>query len=351
MPAKTKKQQRFFQLVKAIQEGKADGSAKAKEVAESMNPESVGHYTKLEKESSQNANQLLRYAGLSALLGAAGAGTYGLSRYLYDTYTRPGEVKQLQREMNSAKGLKKEDSDSENSEEETEMLSDESKAPSDITQEDKNLLAGKQAAFNFSDFWNTKEMGNSAMYGFLTPLALFAPALMSYHFTKKYLDRQRNNKISDEVEEAKKEFEEALSEKSSALQQEIDSLFPLVKQAGLFSAPSWLPDGLSWTNRGDTVEAESLIGGPGRITSPSGETEVIHRPGPDPMGLLWLGGATAGLAGLGGYMLLKKKLEDDADQKKVKALKGLLKKDLAESALQSGVQVVEDEAGNKKLDI
>jgi len=351
MPAKTKKQQRFFQLVRAIQEGKAEGSAKAREVAESMDPESVGHYTKLEKASSQNAEQLLRYAGLSALLGVAGAGTYGLSRYIHDKYMLPDEIEQIRKEMNAAKGVKKDVGSSANN---PEMLSDESSDPSSISEEDKQLMAGKEAAFSFSDLWDTKELGNSAAYGLLTPLALFAPALLSYHFTKKYIDRNRNKRISDEVEEAKTEFEQVLSEKSSSLQQEIDSLLPMMKSAGIFSAPSWTPDFLDWTNRGPTAEQEvnlPIIGGPARQTNPDGSTEVAHRPGADPMGLLWIGGATAGLAGLGGYLLLKKKLEDDAELKKVKALKGLLKKDLAEAALQSGVQVSEDPSGNKRIDI
>jgi len=364
VPAKTKKQQRFFQLVKAIQEGKAEGSAKAKEVAESMNPKSVNHYTDLKKEASKNLESLLNYAAISALAGLGTAGVYGLGRKYYDTYTAPEHIKNIQNQMNLAKGIKKEEDDNddeeevENSEKEPKMLSDELNYSSNITEENKKPLAEKQAGALW-DWINSiigldtdsfkRNIKDSTMYGLLTPLALFAPALATFHFTKKYIDRNRNANLSSEVDKARNEFEEVLSEKSSALQQEIDLLFPLVKQAGLFSAPSWLPNSWSWSNKGTSLKGQSYLS-PAEITDDkSGKTEVVHGPGLSTYGLMWLLGATLGVSGIGGYMLLKKKLESDTAD--VKALKGLLKKDLSESALQSGVRVFENKEKRKIVDI
>jgi hypothetical protein len=348
MPSKSKKQQRFFQLVKAVQEGKAEGSAKAKEVAESMSPESVSHYAKLEKASNANMQNLLNYAGISALIGTGAAGAYGLSRYLYDKYSLPDDIGKLQKNIEMATGsgnYEEEDVDEEDSDEAL-MLSDESNEPSGVSLENRKRIASrKAAAFKLKDFIDSKTYSEAPLYGFGTPLAMIAPAMLTFHFGKKFLDRKRNNKLDEKVVEAKEEFEQALSEKTSALQQDIDSLYPVVKQAGLFDLPTWT--GL----RDDVDRLPASIGGPARIVHPDGTIESIYGPSAGPSGLTWLIGATAGLSGVGGYLLLKKKLEEEAERKKVKALKNMLNKDLASSAFQSGLKVVEGPDGKKNVDI
>lgn len=343
MPSKSKKQQKFFQLVKAIQEGKAEGSEKAKEVAKSMSPESVSHYTKLEKSSNANTQNLLNYAGISALIGAGAAGTYGLSKYLYDKYSLPDDIGKLQKNIEAATGSEEEE---EEDLEEAYMLSDESTEPSAISlKERKRLMANKEAAFRFSDFFDSKTYNEAPLYGLATPLAMIAPALLTFHFGKKFLDRRRNNSLDQQVVDAKEEFEQALSEKTSSLQQDIDAVYYRVKDAGLLDFPTW--SGLR--KDGDILPAS--IGGPARVVHPNGTVESIYGPSAGPSGLTWLLGATAGLSGIGGYLLLKKRLEEEAELKKVKALKNMLNKDLASSALQSGLKVVEDSDGKKIVDI
>ncbi len=46
MPAKSKKQQRFFGLIKSIQEGKTKGTARTRKIARNITKKAVDEYAK-----------------------------------------------------------------------------------------------------------------------------------------------------------------------------------------------------------------------------------------------------------------------------------------------------------------
>jgi hypothetical protein len=60
MPAKSKKQQRFFGLVKSIQEGKAKGSGKAQDAASSMSKKDVRDYAKTKHEDLPESKSAMK---------------------------------------------------------------------------------------------------------------------------------------------------------------------------------------------------------------------------------------------------------------------------------------------------
>jgi len=369
MPATTKKQQKFFQLIKAIQEGKAEGSAKAQELAKTMNPESVEHYTHLAKKSNVNSSKLLNYALISSLAGLGGAGLYGLGRYAYDKMYRKDDIDSLKRELNIAENEDIEEEDNPLNVLATTELKALPSGDTAITEDMDNALTLKEAQFDalretYFSGKATDNMKDSLLYGALTPLAMLAPGLLSYHFAKKFIDRKRNNNLSAEVEEAKKEFEEALSKESSELQQKIDCLyesFVASKQADDNSSAGsrymqnvaeffkGIVDGISPQQKEyPTVDSSGNMDTyvPGQ-SAPPAPPSTGHGPGFGPLGLLFMAGGLAGTAGLGGYMLMRNRLKDDPEAKKLKTLRSMLKKDLSATALESGISVRETPEGKK----
>lgn len=336
MPATTKKQQRFFQLIHAIQAGKAEGSEKAMELAKTMDPETVKHYMKLDKAASVNDNKLLQYAAISALIGAGGAGLYGAGRFLHDKLLGPGKIEDMENEINTVLQITPEEA----------VKAEEVVAPSavpaleDIASD--NLLEAKLATVKtanpFGHLLEPKHYTDALYYGVATPLAMLVPAMLSFHFGKKLMDRIRNNSLSGQVEAAKNEFEEVLNQKQSNLKDQIDSLYLMTKEAvrpqreDIKIGPITLP--------GYTTDADGAQ-----------SFEVKHGPGVGPLGLTFLAGTLTALSGLAGYTLMRNQLKDNPEAKKVKALKSLLKKELASNVLETGLIVDETSDGQKRIEL
>lgn len=338
MPATTKKQQKFFQLVKAIQAGKAKGSAEAMELAKTMSPESVEHYTKLEKDANANDNKLLNYAAISALIGLGGAGAYGLAKYYHDKMVLPKELKNLEKDIYTVRN-------------ENFLTEDEPPAEEPSLLPEAKSAQEKRSTIPLLD---PNVYVNALYYGAATPLAILAPGMLTFHFAKKYLDKKRNERLGADLEAAKLEFEDVLSKKS-ALQEEVDGLAADTKQADFMAGiREWWND----TPESETTQSSGLrIPGvnielqPASTTDSEGNTAYDYRPGFGPLGLTFMLGSLAGLSGLGGYMLMRNKLKDDPEAKKTKALKNLLKKELAESAIQAGIKVKDDPSGQKRIEL
>jgi hypothetical protein len=144
MPSTSKKQQRFFGLVKAIQEGKATGSGKAEEAAQSMSKKDVSDFASTEhkglpekqaQEPRTRAENLARLALMSGGVGIASAGGYGLTKLIYDNLIRPTTIDKLEKQMTSIK-RKPKSNDLMLDSDEPAMLPDDSSAESSLTQEE-----------------------------------------------------------------------------------------------------------------------------------------------------------------------------------------------------------------------
>lgn len=159
------------------------------------------------KTAGANANELLRWAGISALTGAGIAGLYGLARHVNDEYVAPGEMESVRAKLLAASGV----------------------TPAELEAAEPELesIQAKTAGY-----------GDALTWGLLAPLAVLPPGFLAYHFTKKYIDRNRKNKLDNTLADAKQEFETVLSEKTSALQSQLDDLYLSRKQAGIL--PSWM---------------------------------------------------------------------------------------------------------------
>lgn len=332
MPSKTKKQQKFFKWIKAVQEGKAKGQGKIKELADSMSKKDVKDFADyleesnsdmdMEKTSDQNLNKLLVYAGLSSLVGSGVAGMYGLSKYYADNFTRPKKINKIQEDISKAVG--------EGHTDEEEVLVDENPDMYVVDQDAEDKISSMHKAA-------TGELTAQAlMYGAATPIAMIAPALLAYHFTKKFIDRNRNKNLAKELEDAKQEFESILSvEKQSALQQEVDALFEFSKKAEIEQ----------------NIIEPSIGMQPGTYDASGKPINVEHGFSLNGPGLVFAGGALAGLGGLGAYMLLSKKFKKNVETEKVKALERILKKNLTAEALENALTIKETPEGKKVIDL
>jgi hypothetical protein len=331
MPSKSEKQKKLFQWVKAVQEGKAKGQGKIKELAETMSPQDVKDFadylesektTDSIKSANQNLTKLTQYALISALVGGSLAGAYGLSKNHSDRKNNVKKIEKLKAEMDKAKNTNI-----------PQKVLDEA-AP--IIEDTPDLyLVDQNEEEKFSSFNKAAFTGNKyvdpVIYGAATPVAMIAPALLAYHFTKKYMDRGRNNNLSEELEKAKKEFEAILSQKTSALQEEVDNLFLTYKQAA--------------TKSGTVVQGNNVYDDNGA------PIDVLYKPGLSLSGLLYGGGALAGLSGLAAYMLADKRLGEDPEVEKAKAFEKVLKKNLSAEALQSGINIIETPQGKKIVNL
>lgn len=263
------------------------------------------------KTAGANANELLRWAGISALTGAGIAGLYGLARHVNDEYVAPGEMESVRAKLLAASGV----------------------TPAELEAAEPELesIQAKTAGY-----------GDALTWGLLAPLAVLPPGFLAYHFTKKYIDRNRKNKLDNTLADAKQEFETVLSEKTSALQSQLDDLYLSRKQAGIL--PSWMG--------GDNLDLErsegTLVSAP--YTNIAGEVDTHYGPAVSVPGAAWLLGSATGLAALTSY-LMSRRNENDVEQKKVKALKSILKKNLSATALESGVGIRVDANGNKIVEI
>ena len=345
MPAESKKQQRFFGLVKAIQEGKATGSGKAQEAADSMSEQSVRDYAatshedlpESKKESMDpNTAKLLKTVGASAAVGLGGVGVYGLLKYLHDNSLlgdsgQAARVKAMQKRLAIPSGRKAKEriEREETPVDPSNFLPDMgapalSELPQDLAEDMRN--PDKQASLE-------EYLGDPFMYGMAAPVAMVAPAMTTFILGKRLIDQHRKKKLNQDVERAKKEFEAALSKTSSSdIQSELDSLYQSVK-AG---ADSYVPP-----------KAKSFT--PAPSDTPAAPMSTEYGPGFGPQGLAYALGLAPGVGALLGWMYMSHKMKDDPERRKLKEMNTLLKRDIASGALSSGLDLEETEEGKPKF--
>lgn len=359
MPSKSKKQQKFFRLVQAIQEGKAEGSDRAREAARTMNPEDVRDFamhlelpedsedTDMNKQAdgkktvnrtTLNNRQHLNNVLFSTLGGLGIAGGYGLMKYLGDRKAIPEEIEKQKKEMKQVS-----------------RTSDKSKVKKEVKKEEEPAIEKTSSEEETFTEGLGKDVGFSALHGMITPLAIIAPGLLSFHFAKKYIDKKRNKDLDKQVQDAKTEFEMLLASginkdnaDQNSLKNELDSLYgtPLTKTAG-------------WGNYfetifgfGPTYPVEAPRGSPVISNKEDGSKEEFKKFGPAASipGAAWVLGTLAGVSGLGTYLWLSNKFKDK-DSKVIKALKNTLRKDLTAQSLETGVDIEEDDQGNKFVNL
>jgi len=356
MPAQSKKQQRFFGLVKAIQEGKATGSGKAEEAASSMSEESVRDYAKtkhkklpesksaMEKKanpettwiSDSDKKKLLQYAAISAGTGLGATGVYGLLKLLHDkTNLSKNRLKRYETRVSipGSKKLKKEDkSDIVMSapQNESEMLSDDD---SSLSPEIMDQILDPVKSSEDNRTLGEKFLFNPYVAGALTPIAMVLPGVATYHFGKNLIDKYRKSKLNKELEKAKKEFEAVLNKTSSDLQEQVDNLA---------TEPAFYgKEGGLW---------HSLFGGSEEIQSP--DTPIAASgPGLGVRGLSYIAGLPVGVGVLMGAALMNKKMKNEPEKREFKELQKLLQRQIAEKAQGSVIDIERDEEGKTVFDL
>ena len=403
MPSTSKKQQRFFGLVKSIQEGRTKGTGQAQQAANSMSQKDVKDFASTKHDNlpevkeertantptdpslwskakskatsqfdgvfSAGANnwaakwyrdrggdwkteavkaeeqamdkqaidltdadkkQLLNYSLISALVGLGGAGAYGLVKGIHDnTALSSSRLRKYENRLRAPKSKKQDKYLPESpvlslpaQSNPSEMLSDadmnQSDLPadtnynlSDISGYDKS--SGINPAGNIDPSTNAPvdiatEPGvtNSMLAGALTPIAMIAPAAATYLIGKNLLDRYRKRQFQAELDKAKGEFESILSKSSSAIQKDVDSL--------LFAKTA--------------------------VDTPSSEKSVLSGPG-----IGYYVGLPIGVGGLLGWALMNQKMKSEPQQRKLKELNNLLKRDISLDSLSSGIDLDESNEG------
>lgn len=331
MPARSKRQQRFFGLVKAIQEGKATGFGKAEQAAASMSEGSVRDFAETKhkdlaeskKESMDpDIKRLLNYALFSAGIGLGGAGLYGLGKYLHDesVFGFPGQesrLKSMEKRIAIPKSHKLE-----------KYLSNDIASPADMLPEKADETTSDLSQETIDDMENPKELSEKAsgwdewigeplVVGMATPTAMLAPGILTFMLGTRLIDKARKEKMESKIEKAKKEFEKVLSKQSSELQLQVDGL---VKQAI------------------DPIPPEKIQ-----------RTPDPHGPGFSIPGAAYALGLTPGIGMLLGWWYMENRMKDDADKAKLKSIQSLLKRDIASGALASGVDLEETAEGKPKF--
>lgn len=381
MPSTSKKQQRFFGLVKAIQEGKATGSGKAEEAAQSMSKKDVSDFASTEhkglpekqaQEPRTRAENLARLALMSGGVGIASAGGYGLTKLIYDNLIRPTTIDKLEKQMTSIK-RKPKSNDLMLDSDEPAMLPDDSSAESSLTKEelgaedteDKSKVASDEEAASVPLTPEEKiEAGNNPfnnpfVYGATIPLALAVPAISTFWLSRKLIDKARASKLDSDVAQAKEEFEEVLKKTGSDLQRRVDRLY---KQAAteeqLRAQYDALknPDDKSYA---DKSKAEGINLDPslvpfasdeaansfaGKATNWFSNTEIGSK-------LLTYLGLPLGVGAVAGYLYINDKMKKNPELRKRRELQALLKRDLAAQAGEQGLSIKDDPQGNKYVDL
>jgi hypothetical protein len=415
MPSTSKKQQRFFGLVKSIQDGRTQGTGQAQQAANSMSQKDVKDFastkhdnlpevkeeraantptdpllwdkakskatsqfdgvfsagannwaakwyrdrggdwkTEAVKAEEQTMNkqalpgltdadksQLLNYSLISALVGLGGAGAYGLVKGIHDnTALSSNRLRKYENRLKLPKSKKQDKYLPESPvlslpdhSAPSEMLSDDNMSQSDLPADtkynlsdisgyDKNSGVSKERGISSvtpegTPTQTTNQPGffNSMLTGALMPAAMIAPAAATYLLGKNLIDRYRKHQFNKELEKAKDEFEGILSKSSSSsLQKDVDSLF------------------FSKTADGATVEWKN----PGRPSSDN----LVSTPG---FGLML--GLPVGVGGLLGWALMNQKMKSDPQQRKLKELNNLLKRDISLDSLSAGIDLDESSQG------
>ena len=164
----------------------------------------------------------------------------------------------------------------------------------------------------------TNEPGflNSMIAGTAMPLAIMAPAAATYLLGKNLIDRYRKQQFNKELEKAKDEFEGILSKSSSSsLQKNVDSLF--------FSKIAESKATVKWEDR----------------PVPSSDNLLSKN------GLGFMLGLPVGIGGVLGYFLMNQKMKSEPQQRKLKELNNLLKRDISLDSLSSGIDLDEGSEG------
>lgn len=333
MPAQSKKQQRFFGLVKGIQEGKATGSGKAEEAAAHMSEKDVRDFAKTKHEDlpeskkesmDPNVKKLLNYAAISAGIGLGGAGLYGLAKYLHDEsmFGLPGQesrAKRMEKRIAIPKSHKLEglvsaqetanpaDMLPEKADELTSDLSD------DVIED---MESPKSSAYKAADGWSDY-LTEPMMYGMAAPAAMLAPGILTFMLGTRLVDQHRKAKMDKKIDKAKQEFEKALSKESSDLQTQIDGL---VKMAI------------------DPIPKDKIV-----------TEKDPHGPGFSIPGAAYALGLAPGVGALLGWWMMHNKMKDDPEKAKLKTLQTMLKRDIASGALSSGVDLEESAEGKPQF--
>ena len=327
MPAKSKKQQRFFGLVKSIQEGKATGSEKAKDVAKDMSKKDVSDFasTKTDKlpESKKEAldadiKDLLNYGLASTAAGLGAGGLYWLTKKITDSdKIRESRIKKYERRLGIPKSRK------------LQPIEDKSgpmlPSPEDMTSDADRYLSeiSPELQDQMSDVMKSSSWASSFLKGIATPAAIAIPGLAAYSITRAIVDKQRKKKLEEELQKAKREFEEVLSKTSNDLQKRVDAL---EKSAGVLD---WI------ASLGKDTVPTAPVEYPER--SPSGVLEYI------PYGL----GITAGVGGLLGAYLVNEKMKKDPEKEKLKALEKILKRQISAQTINAPIDIQSDSDGAK----
>jgi hypothetical protein len=331
MPAQSRKQQRFFGLVKAIQEGKAIGSGKAEEAAVNMSKKDVRDFAKTKHEDlpesekismDPNVKQLLNYAAISTGVGLGAAGLYGLGKYLHDKsmFGLPGQesrIKTIEKRIAIPKSRKLEA-----------YMPEDVASPADMLPEKADETTSDLSKEIIEDMENPKEPGEKVsnlksyltepmLYGIATPTAMLAPGILTFMLGTRLIDQSRKQEMDKKIEKAKKEFELALSKKSSDIQLQIDGL---AKQA--------------W----DSIPRDKIK----KIPDPYGVNFSVP-------GVAYAIGLAPGVGALLGWLYMQKKMENDPEKAKLKTLQSMLKRDIASGALSSGIDLEETDEGKPKF--
>jgi len=377
MPSTSKKQQRFFGLVKAIQEGKATGSGKAEEAAESMSKKDVSDFASTEHKGlpekrsegapRTRAEHLQDLALLSAGLGLAGAGGYGITKLVYDNFVRPGTVAKLERQMMAAKGKRKalppQESYLASDGDDVPMLSDDSAAESSLTPEellgedleDKSKTAGERPELSNEELIAASKnpLNNPFVYGAALPLAAAVPGIAAFVLSKKLIDKARAAKLDSDVEQAKEEFEQVLKKTGSDLQCRVDALY---KQA---ATDAEIAEKRELARQGKNPASVDINVKPGLVPGADNSAvggflqEAGSSVANSELGskLLTYLGLPLGVGAIAGYMYINNKMKKNPELRKRKELQSLLKRDLAAQTGEQGIRIKEDPEGNKYIDM
>lgn len=328
MPAKSKKQQRFFGLVKAIQEGKAHGSGKAEEVASNMSEESVGHFAStsqkgLPEKSAIDGSLLATIAAMSAL-GGLGVGAFtGGAKEVRDA-TSIGESRRSKYRRRAAIPLSRRLNEEAPPADPSKMLPDDEGTKSDLSKEETDDVVNEDATkqSGFGD-WLSETLGGladenvlkPALAGAALPIAAVAPGAVTYMLTKRLLDRGRAKRMEEEVARAKREFEQALNEPESKLACDLAELATKYANVNALAPAEDAPaDGLG------------LLGGTSYYAL----------------------GIPAGLGALIGWKMMQDRMGNDPERRKLKELNALLRRETAGKVIEGGLDL-EEEDGRVKF--
>ena len=336
MPATSKKQQRFFGLVKAIQEGKSTGSSKAREAASSMSKKDVRDFASTSQEglpekkavlglSSSDAALLAALAGTSALGGLALSAGYGGAKELRDVSAldelRKSKYRRRVQIPRSRKSIEEQPPAADKMLPEGE--SEQSGLSGEEMQDVRNEEALKQSSEDSTlDRWLT----GPVLAGAAWPVAAIAPGVAAYILGTRLVDMRRKERIDEELKKAKREFEAALNEPTSKISSALDELAESCKSAEVRKIPG--SSSITYTDP-PVPEAHGLTNFPGALS-------------------YLLLGLPVGIGGLVGWKLMNESMKEDPERRKLKELNALLRRQTGEEVLHAGIDL-EDQDGRVKF--